>query len=363
MRLQKYLVNEETMSDKHTERLKMLLEIWKLIEKKCQPYLRDVKKCNYMFLRRGVKDTFDIYKEFKSHIKGGRNPKDTPTELHNELNEIFRKEFGWNVRDGVSTTGDWRDKSYGRVRLFFPQGKYKFVWSPSIPDLYSNLEDENMLQGEEMYDEGIFDIYYEEAESEWYSTYGEDGGDGEYYYDGEPTGEQYESDVYNELSDEEKKKYDKSLLEWVPEISLENYIEYYIENHMRNYYDKLYGYISTYKDKNLKEAIMSKNEVMVNCNKYYLLDDDYESDITEIMKRGYEMIFVVNTRRPFTSDEKGIIEMIDMLEQTASLRITEIVCNSNLSKSWASFPRIISVLVNVDPGPETDSGFPHKFFW
>ena len=50
----------------------------------------------------------------------------------------------------------------------------------------------------------------------------------------------------------------------------------------------------------------------------------------DIKNREYEMIFVVNTKRPFTSAVNEIIEMKEMLESISTLKITEIVCNANL---------------------------------
>ncbi len=50
----------------------------------------------------------------------------------------------------------------------------------------------------------------------------------------------------------------------------------------------------------------------------------------EIEKRGYEMIMVVNTKRPFTQNQAEIEEMIERLEFTSKLKITEIISNTNL---------------------------------
>ncbi len=49
-----------------------------------------------------------------------------------------------------------------------------------------------------------------------------------------------------------------------------------------------------------------------------------------IKQRGYEMHFVINTKRPFTADEKGIIEMLEGLQRASKLKITELICNTNL---------------------------------
>ena len=52
--------------------------------------------------------------------------------------------------------------------------------------------------------------------------------------------------------------------------------------------------------------------------------------LQNINKRGYEMHYVINTKRPATQDENGIMEMYEMLQNTSKLKITEFVCNTNL---------------------------------
>ncbi len=52
--------------------------------------------------------------------------------------------------------------------------------------------------------------------------------------------------------------------------------------------------------------------------------------VENINKRGYHLKVVINTRRPFTSDHQGIIKMLDSLEYTSRLKITELICNTNL---------------------------------
>lgn len=50
----------------------------------------------------------------------------------------------------------------------------------------------------------------------------------------------------------------------------------------------------------------------------------------DIKKRTYTMHFVINTKRPFTADYYDIINMKNMLESTSRLKITDLVCNTNL---------------------------------
>ncbi len=54
------------------------------------------------------------------------------------------------------------------------------------------------------------------------------------------------------------------------------------------------------------------------------------------IKRGYEMHFVINTRRPFTNSVGQIKEMQAQLEKSSGLQITEVVCNTNLMEFTTS---------------------------
>ncbi|MBN2830143.1 MAG: hypothetical protein JXR56_07475 [Candidatus Cloacimonetes bacterium] len=50
----------------------------------------------------------------------------------------------------------------------------------------------------------------------------------------------------------------------------------------------------------------------------------------DINLRGYELQLVINTNRPFTSNPNDILVMMDMLQKTSGLKVTEFICNSNL---------------------------------
>jgi hypothetical protein len=52
--------------------------------------------------------------------------------------------------------------------------------------------------------------------------------------------------------------------------------------------------------------------------------------VNNIKKRGYQLKVVINTKRPFTSDYEGIIYMLETLEFSSRLKVTELVCNTNL---------------------------------
>ncbi len=52
--------------------------------------------------------------------------------------------------------------------------------------------------------------------------------------------------------------------------------------------------------------------------------------VDAIELRGYEMLFVVNTFRPFTSTVEEVLQMKEQLEFSSKLKITEFICNNNL---------------------------------
>lgn len=49
-----------------------------------------------------------------------------------------------------------------------------------------------------------------------------------------------------------------------------------------------------------------------------------------LISRGYQMLFVINTCRPFTASFGEIISMLNNLEHISQLKITELICNTNL---------------------------------
>ncbi len=52
--------------------------------------------------------------------------------------------------------------------------------------------------------------------------------------------------------------------------------------------------------------------------------------VEPITRRGYQMRFVVNTLRPFTTTSEEILIMKQSLEYASKLQITEFICNTNL---------------------------------
>jgi hypothetical protein len=67
-----------------------------------------------------------------------------PLHLHKLLDTIFFEQHGWKARsEGVFVTHDQHTASnYGWGALFFPTGKYQYLWNPNIPDLYRSIREE-----------------------------------------------------------------------------------------------------------------------------------------------------------------------------------------------------------------------------
>jgi hypothetical protein len=75
--------------------------------------------------------------------RSNRVSKDTPMQITKKLDERFAAKFRWAPRSqGVFVTGnDMTAADYGDPYCFFPIGPYKFIWSPDIDDLFSEMEE------------------------------------------------------------------------------------------------------------------------------------------------------------------------------------------------------------------------------
>jgi hypothetical protein len=73
----------------------------------------------------------------KKKTRKDRMPLSTPLNIHNMLDTLFVKRFGWKVRsEGVFTYGA---EGYLYSHYLFPIGKFKFVYSPRVKDLWDYL--------------------------------------------------------------------------------------------------------------------------------------------------------------------------------------------------------------------------------
>ena len=106
-----------------------------LLDKDCKKIIDLYKKTN-SFLWRGTDHSKDFL--IKKGHKTEREPIDIPVPIHKHLNKMFKKKFGWNVRDGIFVSPDLlQAEQYGGnlPYMFFPAKQFKYVWSPDIDDL------------------------------------------------------------------------------------------------------------------------------------------------------------------------------------------------------------------------------------
>ncbi len=148
----------------------------------CDIFINDLKKCKIgSFLTRGIwekrirgnnYENFDI-QEFDLDLRN-RQPENTPNIVHDKLNELFNKKFGWNVRNGAFCFGNQTtrqnykhpfDTEYGsNTYLLFPIGEYQFVWNEEIKDLFYEIDfvDEKHIEKSEENLQEIVDTYSDE---------------------------------------------------------------------------------------------------------------------------------------------------------------------------------------------------------
>lgn len=98
------------------------------IKKDCKPFL---KYKNFLF--RGMSNpNTEMVKKIR---RTDRQPLHTDTDLHNIIDNIFLKEWGWKARSqGVFARADYQVNFYGRKHLVFPIGKFTYLWSKLIFD-------------------------------------------------------------------------------------------------------------------------------------------------------------------------------------------------------------------------------------
>ena len=120
-------------------------KIWKILKVDCKEFINIISLCEKgSFLFRGYKHQIDNLKLFK-HNLSGRKPLHTPQKIHDEINTYHFPKFGWNIRNGAFCYGmnilkeELYDLGYGDNYIFFPIGKFDFVYDILIFDLYSKI--------------------------------------------------------------------------------------------------------------------------------------------------------------------------------------------------------------------------------
>lgn len=83
------------------------------------------------------------------------------------------------------------------------------------------------------------------------------------------------------------------------------------------------------------------NRLLQNDNYYGVIDVGGDKDGATVLgsiadsvkKTDYELNLVVNTKRPFTNNVDGIIEMKEMIEEASKISVDNLICNINIGDS------------------------------
>jgi hypothetical protein len=221
MRLKQY-INDEKEGDNIIDNILKVYD-------DCKPFLKEfipAYKKTDEFLYRG---TYKINKSPTGFMevkpRKNRKPMNMSLTSHKFLDEYFKKEFGWKARsEGVFCVGGKLiAEGYGTVNIIFPVGKYRYIWSPDVYDLYIDLST-------------LIDTFLSLKKE------------------------------LKEIDDPEIKKYKKELYD--------------------EYKEKVYNDLSTYQDTDLAGAIMSRSEIMLDCKKYYMFKNKrYNSVFNSLFKK------------------------------------------------------------------------------
>jgi hypothetical protein len=268
-----------------------------LIRKNCGPYLKQLRNSPDFLWRGRYNAPTEVMTEIVP-IKN-REPKDTPVDVHNMLDDIFMDKWKWRARSDsvVFCYGSKSQvKSYGSPNLVFPIGNFSFLWHPTIDDLYMYLKEHtNLIDG---YSGDPYDYDY---------NYGPDSGNGHWEWNGyivdttrdceEAAEDTFNNSYYQHRCDDEARKsciqldifqsedecYEDAFekckgysindilrdieleREWAPDVPIEDF-------NVDKDKETLEDIISGYRNKNLSAAIKSEHEIMVRCKSYYLIN-------------------------------------------------------------------------------------------
>jgi hypothetical protein len=320
MRFQKYIKeakdNYKTII-KDVETIGDLNRIIAILKKDCSKFLTEIKH-SPSFMYRGTYRGGDFILDYR---RDDRIPKDTPKDFHASIDYAFYDLFGWKARsEGVFTSSSkGTANSYGSSFYFFPKGIYRYVWSPKISDLYQTLKDDGYFQG------GLFEPEDWEIQEMYADLYGKDSDGGSYTYklgkrdrDGDIvrkskkvfTDEELKkiaTDFVNKFilkgnmfrysSTEKQEMYQKQYKilkhmtysrRWESDWEYEDFKQQYIEDWQNENPgdseaddEEVYNFIEkNYQDHDIAIAINKHNEVMFDCESFYLLRADAHVVIT-----------------------------------------------------------------------------------
>jgi len=264
------------------------------LKKDCAPFIKELRKTkqNRLIWRGSNKSSTRTI--IRVTPRQDREPKDTPPEIQYELNDRFEKKYGWRPRsEGVFTSPRKTDAAtYGQEYVFFPVGKYEYLYNPEVDDLYSVVDNEA----------AIYDAFTGEEtarhEDDYEYKYGEEA-EGTWSYLGSDTEEAYKDEAVAVAADAEGVDPDdpdeiiqiENNLEWIPDEELEDYISRMQEEEKEEANSILNELINGYRKTNLGLAIKKNVEIMFRCKSYYLIDQNFNTNIEDYILKDKPMKF------------------------------------------------------------------------
>lgn len=143
-------------------------EIAGILRRHCAPFLAEMKRTGIIphdnpinwFIYRGIQGNFNGEIQLRK-VRQFRNPTDTPKEVHKYIDKLFFMHYGWKARSqGVFCASKNMANTYGWAYVFVPVGKYEYLWSPFVADLFGTLLDMNYITR----DGKILDLFYNDRE-------------------------------------------------------------------------------------------------------------------------------------------------------------------------------------------------------
>jgi len=274
-KLYEYLKKDESI---------FLNKLSKDIQKNCQPFIKEFKSSNVKyFLYRATKKNIKFYD--KIIPRKDRKPRDTPLHIHKLIDDIFKDKFGWKPRsEGVFVNPNKTVISeYGNAYIFIPIGKYEYLWSPKIDDLYNEIKLTIRLKCNLPIKEITFEKFknIDKFKIEYEKYKEPESLGGSWWYKNIDTGytKKYNAIDYlkkfKNIKEDEMEIYMSDDFRWIPKMTFEKFIEKKYRELMKTIEKIIKEKAETYKTNNLKELVLTINEAMFKCNSYYLINPNF----------------------------------------------------------------------------------------
>lgn len=215
-----------------------------LIKENCKQFIREGAPVLY----RGIKMSSPRIKNINSLLKSlevrkNRNPSDSSKQLHALLNNFFNEHMGVKIRSeamfctgsSIIATQYGSGRFNGSPPVVIPIGDFEYTWSPIIDDAFDRFE-------QSWYSNSWSDIN-KLLKSVWQHL-----------------------DLQSDIQDPDTNDRFEA-------------VEYLLDEHGK----ELYKF-----NTDLKEAAKSKNEIMIVCDEYYILENNEYYDFTDVLNKAKE---------------------------------------------------------------------------